>query len=123
MRDERICLAAEIKKKEEREDRERGQWEGGETDDPALWDSGLCLGGGGQSVSACRTSPDTDGRDAVSCSVSVRVCVCVCSCGETRPTSDPTHTLPSAAQESAFCSLWTEPLQEDMNVCERAAEG
>lgn len=74
MRDERICLAAEIKKKEEREDRERGQWEGGETDDPALWDSGLCLGGGGQSVSACRTSPDT----TLSIALCLYVCVYVC---------------------------------------------
>lgn len=39
-------------------------------------------------------------------------CELFCVPRETRPTSDPcaTHTLPSAAQESAFCSLCAESL-------------
>ena len=82
---------------------EKKKREGGETEDPALWDSGVCFGGG-QRGFVCRSSPDTDWRDAVSCSL--------CVCSETRPTSDPctTHTPPSAAQEAAVCFLWTEPL-------------
>lgn len=38
--DEGICLLLEIKKEDKRK---RGQWEGGETEDPALWDSSVCV--------------------------------------------------------------------------------
>lgn len=113
--DEGIWLLLEIKKEDKRK---RGQWEGGETEDPALWDSSVCFGGG-QSGSVCRTSPDTNRRDAVSCTLCVCVCACACVCSETRPTSDPcaAHTPPSAAQESAFCSFCAQ------RVCVGVCEG
>lgn len=120
-RDEGICLALDIKKEEkEKEDRGREREGGsGREERQRIQPSGtaVCVFGGGQSGSVCRTSPDTNGRDAVNCSV----CVCVCFCSETRPTSDPcaTHTPPSAGQESTFCFLWTEPLWECLNVCVR----
>lgn len=68
--------------------REWGQWEGGETEDPALWDSSCVFWGVDRvALNAEHHWTPTGGL------LSVGLCVCVCS--ETRPTSDPctTHTL------------------------------
>lgn len=66
-----FCFGRYRGKKREKK-REREQWEGGETENPALWDSSVCFGGG-QSGFVRRTSPDTEGSDAVSCSLCVSV--------------------------------------------------
>lgn len=98
--DEGICLLLEIKKEDKGK---RGQWEGGEAEDPALWDSSVCFGGG-QSDSVCRTSPDTNRRDAASCTLCV--CVHVCVVKPDLPLIPVLHTLlhllpsaPSALRE------------------------
>ena len=104
--DEGICLAVELKREENRKrgerERERERAVGGRRVRGSSplgqqyvfwgWTEWLCM----QNI----TGHQREGR----CQL-----FSVCVCSETRPTSDPcaTHTPPSAAQESAFCFLWT----------------